>query len=374
MTSDAAQDPSTWINEYLDGTISEQNFASSDTWLKSSPENARTFAAMLMLDDRLRSELAVTAEGASFDGSGSQASVAAGFTPVENGLCTTPVSISDAICVVQRPVNHRDKPGGGQEVTGLGSERNGSPHRGLRSILPLVSTVLLAIIGVTIFLQSFSGSSASAAVLELERLIEKSVLTLDRTYQIRVEASASPSKSRKRNRPEDLRPPKPPLNDAVLYVREGGHFVLVRFTEQGRFITGCDGLGSWMIDSSGIARTDSDPDHFNRDVPGHEHQLSLVNIHESLEHLKQAYDVQLLPEEPVSDGDVETRLLVAIRHRKERGPRRVEITYEVASGSIRQMRFVEMPYGPDLLTVEMTLTSEEPLAADFFEHTQHEKR
>ncbi len=150
--------------------------------------------------------------------------------------------------------------------------------------------------------------------------------------------------------------------------------MLVRFTEQGKFITGCDGLGSWMIDSSGIARTDSDPDHFNRDVPGHEHQLSLVNIIDSLEHLKKAYDVQLLPEEPASDGDVETRLLVAIRHRKERGPRRVEITYEVASGSIRQMRFVEMPYGPDLLTVEMTLTSEEPLAADFFEHTQHEKQ
>ena len=37
---------------------------------------------------------------------------ATGFIPVETGLCITRIPISDVTCVVQRPVNHRGKPGG----------------------------------------------------------------------------------------------------------------------------------------------------------------------------------------------------------------------------------------------------------------------
>ncbi|MFN9720625.1 MAG: hypothetical protein ACK58L_18150 [Planctomycetota bacterium] len=343
MNSDASSQPSGWISAYLDGTISDGDFASLNMWLKSSSENTRSFAAMVMLDDRLRSEFAINLKD------GSDHPDVRKLPPF-----TAPSARSD-------------------ETASFGGW-NGSRNRVLRSVLPLVSTALLAIIGAVVFLQSFGGNRVSAAVMELERLIEKSVVALDHTYRIRVETSASPPRTRRPNRGEERRPPKPPLNDAILYVREGGRFTLVRMTEQGRFITGCNGHVSWMIDSSGFARTDSNPEHFNRDVPGHEHQLSLINIHDSLEHLKKSYDVQLLPEEPAADGDVETRLLVAIRHRKERGPRRVEITYEVTSGSIRQIRFIEMPYGPDLLNVEMTLTSVEPLSADFFEYAHHEQK
>jgi aldehyde dehydrogenase (NAD+) len=51
-----------------------------------------------------------------------QSSAATGFTPVETGLCTTAVAISDAIGVVQKPVNHRDKPGGEKDIAGLITE------------------------------------------------------------------------------------------------------------------------------------------------------------------------------------------------------------------------------------------------------------
>jgi hypothetical protein len=39
-------------------------------------------------------------------------SYATGFIPVEIGFCTTPIPFSGATSVVQKPVNHRDKPGG----------------------------------------------------------------------------------------------------------------------------------------------------------------------------------------------------------------------------------------------------------------------
>ena len=45
-------------------------------------------------------------------GSSCQTSYGTGFIPVEIGFCTTPIPISGATCIVQKPVNHRDKPGG----------------------------------------------------------------------------------------------------------------------------------------------------------------------------------------------------------------------------------------------------------------------
>jgi hypothetical protein len=64
-------------------------------------------------------------------------------------------------------------------------------------------------------------------------------------------------------------------------------------------------------------------------------------------------------------------VLVAVKKRGHRGPQRVEITYEVETGLIRQMRFVEMPYGPERLTVRLTLEEEVHLGTEFFRHASH---
>ena len=55
-----------------------------------------------------------------------QSSAATGFTPVETGLCTTAVAISDAIGVVQKPVNHRGKPGGERDFACLSTRVSGT--------------------------------------------------------------------------------------------------------------------------------------------------------------------------------------------------------------------------------------------------------
>lgn len=55
----------------------------------------------------------------------SQSTAATGLTPVETGLCTTPASILGAIDVVQKPLNHRDKPGGEEGIAALSAEAVG---------------------------------------------------------------------------------------------------------------------------------------------------------------------------------------------------------------------------------------------------------
>ena len=103
--------------------------------------------------------------------------------------------------------------------------------------------------------------------------------------------------------------------------------------------------------------------------------MPLINIHDGLERLREAYEVQLLPVEEQEDKssleDEPSRLLVAVKKRSYRGPKRVEITYSVRSGLIRQMRFVEMPYGPQRLTLRMTLVEGQLLGETFFDHESH---
>ncbi|MFO1000599.1 MAG: hypothetical protein U0936_09680, partial [Planctomycetaceae bacterium] len=238
------------------------------------------------------------------------------------------------------------------------------------SVITFLSTATLVCLAVVLFVKSFGDTKALASG-ELQRLIELNARPMDRTYQITVEEAVLPRRGRRGPSPEDGRPPKAPMDGATLYVRDGQQFVLRRITDAGPFVTGCNGTSSWAVRADGPVRSSRDLNRFNRDLPGHEHEMPLVNIHDGLERVRRAYDVQLLPVEDSESSGPATRLLVAIRHPKERGPKRVEISYEVESGLIRQMRFIEMPYGPESLTLRLTLLSEESLEERFFDHESH---
>ena len=90
---------------------------------------------------------------------GAQPSFATGFTLVEQGLCTTSRSASGATCVVQKPVNHRGRPGGERQNKGLKrpsygrglankrlmlSSMAGPSRRGAVTIVALVVLMILA--------------------------------------------------------------------------------------------------------------------------------------------------------------------------------------------------------------------------------------
>lgn len=311
--------PQDRIFRSLDGDLSEQEHAELQEWLRASEANAALFARAALLHDRIRGELLV------------------------GDVVSAPRSVA--------PV---------------------APARFTRSIAVWAATVASLLFLLTLWI-GFGGTTAAAAT-ELNRLIAAQEQSLDREYRIDVEEVAVPEQDRRA--PKDHRPPKPPLDDAVLYVRRGGQFVLMRPTPSGSpFITGSNGQFSWAVKPDGSVRFSRDLTRFNRDLPGHEHDMPLINLEEGLSQLKAAYEVQLLPLEVAEENaadDEATRLLVAVKKRGVRGPQRVEITYAVESKHIRQMRFVGMPYGPERLTLRMTLMQEKSLAPDFFHHTAHQ--
>lgn len=314
------------ISGYLDASLFPEEHAALAVWLKQSPDNIHRFARAVLLDDRLRGELL------------SQAAVLPQPSPA--GPAAVPA------------------------------------RRRFRQVAAIVSAAAAAAVLAAVLWRGLGETPVSAAAVELNRLIAANSDPVDRTYQIVVDDASATSAAPRPDQAEHGRPPKPPLDGAILYVRRGDQFVLIRKTRDGLpFVTGSNGKTSWAVSPDGPVRVSSDLTRFNRDVPGHEHAMSLIHIDELLERLRTAYDVQLAPVERSASnpapGQAQTRLLIAVKKRGYRGPRRVEITYATPSGRIRRLRFIDMPYGPDRLNLSLTLLDERARDAMFFDHESH---
>lgn len=311
------------IQSYLDDALTAEQHDQLSQWLKADPAHAREFASAAMLHDRLRNEA---------------------------------VNLEPSAEVVPLPAP-------------------AATRRWSGSFFALTTACLLLVAAFFIW-QSAGTNSAAAAVVELNRIIAASSQPRDRTFSISVEETALPPRPRAKEPAERGRPPKPSIDGATLHVRGPNQFVLQRrVNEQQLFITGSNGKTSWAVRPDGPVRVSPDLSRFNHDVPGHEHAMPLNNLHDGLEQLRKAYDVEVLPiedaEEDAGPNADPSRLLVAVKKRGFRGPLRMEITYAAVSGQIRQVRFVEMPYGPERLTLRMTLVAERDQSADFFDHQSH---
>ncbi len=318
------RDPNDLISGYFDESLGADDHAALSEWIRSSPAHARQFADAAMLHDRLRDEL-----------------------------------VADAtLQAAQRSL--QAKPAGGRwRIT-----RVAATFTGIAAAIAIIAFVLNGI----------TESPASAAEVELGRVIAASSQGSDRTYSVTVEEVASLKPGRPQPA-ERSRPPKAPMEGAVLHVRPGRQFVLQRDVGDGMlFVTGRNATHSWAVRPTGPVKISNDRTTFSRDLPGHEHAMALTDTEQALQTLRSAYEVSVMPVESPAEGapgEEGTRLLVAVKRPGNRGPKRVEITYGVASGRIVQMRFVEMPYGPEMLTLRLTLVSEANLGPSFFDHTAH---
>ena len=316
------QDSAELMSRYFDQLLTDSEHQDLQNWLRSSPDHMAEFAKYAILHDRLRGE-----------------QMAASLVhPVG---ATLP---------------------------------QGTPPGRQRSRRSLFFSIgaSVAVVALLMLILEF-GKSSVAASEELRRLIAAQETEFDRTYRIEVEDTPKrPPDGRRSVR--DGRPPKPPLNGAILHVRKGNQFVLIRQMDGGQqFVTGSNGQTSWAVRPVGPVRVSHDLTRFNRDLPGHEHDFPLIEIKRSLTHLQQAYEIQLLPvenDDETNQGSP-TRLLVAVKKRGHRGPRRVEIAYAVGTGQIHQLRFIEMPYGPEHLTVRLTEEQNHELGSAFFDHQSH---
>ncbi len=99
-------------------------------------------------------------------------------------------------------------------------------------------------------------SNALAGVSELKRVIAATSPHSIRAYSIDVESISEPLPSKRRRiESDDKKPVKPPLDQAILYIRGKQAFVLMRKTRSGEdFITGSDGQSSWAISPDGPVR------------------------------------------------------------------------------------------------------------------------
>lgn len=321
--------PSELIDGYLDDALTADQQAELSAWIKANPENARIFAEAMLLHDRLRNTLGT-------DGALNDIQLSTNVESPRVWLAT------------------------------LWSTS---------SLARTTAAAAVLVAGLTAVWFTIGTPTASAAIRELDRIIVNSMRSKDRTFELVVEDIATERRGKRFARPELQRPPKPPLDGATLYVRSGSQFVLKRKTQDGLpFVTGSDGQQSWAVNPRGPVKVSDDVNEFNRDLPGHESSVPLTNLHDGLEQLKVAYDItfaSLGPEEYQAEDRHKMRQLIAVKKPKERGPQRVEIVYDGATGGILRMRFIQMPYGPDRLDLRLSLLSEEELPSDFFQHTSH---
>lgn len=250
------------------------------------------------------------------------------------------------------------------------SRTNNFPRSYFRRFSGLAATAALTLAVLLLFRLGGENSAAVAASAEISSLITENKRPKDRTYHINVENAITIDRRRNRQNSSEKRPPKPPMDDAILHVAGSGQFVLIRRTPDGRpFVTGSNGSQSWAVRPDSPVRTSTDLQRFNRDLPGHEYSLSLTELPTTLQQLQQSFDVQVVNAGP--DDDTAARLLIATRRRGSPGPRRIEIEYHATSHEIHQIRFIDMPYGPERLTLRLTLTSRDAQPAGFYNHSAH---
>ncbi|VTS05355.1 hypothetical protein [Tuwongella immobilis] len=301
------------VNGYLDGVLTEEQEGELNAWVKAAPENAAAFADMVRFHDRLHNVMRIQTTNA---------------TPNEPQANPAPT----------REARLRRYWRRGALVSGL--------------------VALAAVVFVAVW--SSNPPQASAAT-ELDRLIERADEGRDRSYRIRTLDAA----------PEQPGERRPPIDEATLHVRQPDQYVLVRKFPDGRlFVTGSDGEKSWSVPpvGAGAVRVSGDPLRFRGPVPGHQHGVPFADLRSDLVQLRDAYVVS-----PLGQDAAGNRGLLAVKKSAAyRGPNRVELWYDAATGVIHRMVFAGMPKargGPDSVAIE--LLEQRELGNDFFRHPAH---
>lgn len=303
------------IHGYIDETLDAEQLEELASWLNHSPENARQFAEAILLHDRLHAEVLALS--------------ASRFHENESQLVGRPA------------LNWKGR---------------------LAALAAAACVICVSLIGVW----QLAGTPLLAANTELQRIIQASTSSEDRTYVVTALENDAPVRSAL----PGSRREQPSVDGALLSVRGADQYVLIRFFADGtEFITGSSGTSSWSIPPRGRVRVSSDPTRFRGAVPGQQHAIPFVDIRNNLEQLQKSYKLDLSPE-VTPEG---WRRLNAVRKAIVRGgPKEVTLWYDVHSGTIYKMLLNRLPQargGPR--SVLLTLTEKHDLGPSYFEHKSH---
>jgi hypothetical protein len=230
----------------------------------------------------------------------------------------------------------------------------------------------MVLVAVGLWVLTYSAAPAMASVTEIVSSLGRPG---DRTYRIRMEDLPAPSGQRpaEENWPEHI--PRPCLDDATLYLRDGRQYLLVRQDPNGELIyDGFDGRRSWRVKDGLVAETRDGLGAGGIPMPPIMADVPFCDLHRTLERILVDYTVEHLGQASLKvDGDLLRYVRVRRNSRDVKGPETIEIWADPGSAIPRRIVFDDAKiHGnrqPCRLTFE--LVSEEPLLPSWFTPAPH---
>lgn len=230
----------------------------------------------------------------------------------------------------------------------------------------------MVLIAAGIFALTYSSTPALASLNDILSALGQPG---DRAYHIQME---SLPENPGRRPPEDRAPnmqPKPSLDDATLYLRDGRQYLLVRNGPHGEILKdGYDGKQSWRIRGGVLAETREGLGAGGIPMPPIMADVPFSDLHNTLERILVDYTVEQLDQLPLPSGGEKLRHVLVRRNSREvKGPETVEIWADAKTALPRRIVFDRAKLQGNRQPCRLTfdLTSQAALPADWFMPRAH---
>jgi len=168
---------------------------------------------------------------------------------------------------------------------------------------------------------------------------------------------------------------RPGLDGALLYLRDGEQFLLVRVGRNGkRVLDGFDGRISWRIRGGVVVEETEGPGAGRVPVPQFMAEMPLLDLPGTLEALRRDYTVEPLDLSGLPEGGPPLRHLLARKKpRQAPGPTAIEIWADPATGMPRRIVFEGAKFqgSPRPRHLTFDLVSQDPLPEGWFHPSAH---
>ncbi len=230
--------------------------------------------------------------------------------------------------------------------------------RGGRPAARAAAAAALIIVGVLLLT-----STEEVALASLEDILGALGRPGDRTFRIRVEGGdpGAPGPGARQ---------RPGLDAALLYLRDGDQFVLIRTGPGGeKALDGFDGRASWRIRAGVVVEQAEGPGAGKIPVPSLMAEMPVADLRQTLATLRSGYTVERLDMAPLEEGGAAFRHVFARKAAREaKGPGTIEIWADPATGMPRRVVFDQAKFqgSPQPRRLSFDLISERPLPQGWF--------
>lgn len=165
------------------------------------------------------------------------------------------------------------------------------------------------------------------------------------------------------------------LDGASLYVRDRSYVVSCRGPRGGKIIKGFDGQDSWLIHPWRGTISNHDPNLLDSEIPDHINSLLFLNLRDTLHQIRKDYHLAGPTEGTLEDGQTRLNYFLAERiSRRGKTPRQIELWVDPLTDELQQIIFTGVSFHSPSnanYTLQITLTSTEPLSENWFTQEAH---